>query len=125
MYIFVGYILMLFVLIFVVISLLYYQGGGGGGGKSQFTYVGLNSSVTECSIEIILSGMTYYYHWFKVLVKSKHICVNFFQMKVHFRTYFGYLTRHIYMDHNSGDRNFGSTKIWGFFSEIPKFRTPN
>ena len=28
-------------------------GGGGGGGKSQFTYVGLNSSVTECSIEII------------------------------------------------------------------------
>ena len=36
-----------------------------------------------------------------------------------------YLTRHIYMDHNSGDRNCGSTKIWGFFSEIPKFRTPN
>ena len=36
-----------------------------------------------------------------------------------------YLTRHIYMDHNSGDRNSGSTKIWGFFSEIPKFRTPN
>ena len=36
-----------------------------------------------------------------------------------------YLTRHIYMDHNSGDRNNGGTKIWGFFSEIPKFRTPN
>ena len=32
--------------------------------KSQFTYVGLNSSVTECLIEIILSGMTYYHHWF-------------------------------------------------------------
>ena len=31
-----------------------------GWAKSQFTYVGLNSSVTECSIEIILSGMTYY-----------------------------------------------------------------
>ena len=40
-------------------------------------------------------------------------------------SHFIYLTRHIYMDHNSGDRNFGSTKIWGFFSEIPKFRTPN
>ena len=43
--------------------------------------VGLNSSVTECPIEIILSGMTYYHHWFKEFVKSKHICVNFFQMK--------------------------------------------
>ena len=60
---------------------------GGGGGKSQFTYVGLNSSVTECSIEIILSGMTYYHHWFEEFVKSKHICVHFFQMKVHFRIY--------------------------------------
>ena len=27
-----------------------------------------------------------------------------------------YLTRHIYVDHNSGDRNYGGTKIWGFFS---------
>ena len=25
------------------------------------------------------------------------------------------------MNHNSGDRNYGGTKIWGFFSEIPKF----
>ena len=30
-----------------------------GEAKSQFTYVGLNCSVTECSIEIILFGMTY------------------------------------------------------------------
>ena len=58
-----------------------------GWAKSQFTYVGLNSSVTECSIEIILSGMTYYNHWFEEFVKSKHICVHFFQMKVHFRIY--------------------------------------
>ena len=58
-----------------------------GWAKSQFTYVGLNSSVTECSIEIILSGMTYYHHWFEEFVKSKHICVNFFQMKVHLRIY--------------------------------------
>ena len=58
-----------------------------GWAKSQFTYVGLNSSVTECSIEIILSGMTYYHHWFEEFVKSKHICVHFFQMKVHFRIY--------------------------------------
>ena len=36
-----------------------------------------------------------------------------------------YLTRHIYVDNNSGDRNYGGTKIWEFFSEIPKFRTPN
>ena len=58
-----------------------------GWAKSQFTYVGLNSSVTECSIEIILSGMTYYNHWFEEFVKSKHICVHFFHMKVHFRIY--------------------------------------
>ena len=58
-----------------------------GWAKSQFTYVGLNSSVTECSIEIILSGMTYYHHWFEEFVKSKHICVHFFQMKVYFRIY--------------------------------------
>ena len=58
-----------------------------GWAKSQFTYVGLNSSVTECSNEIILSGMTYYHHWFEEFVKSKHICVHFFQMKVHFRIY--------------------------------------
>ena len=57
------------------------------GAKSQYPYVGLNSSVTECPIEIILSGMTYYYHWFEEFVKSKHICVHFFQMKVHFRIY--------------------------------------
>ena len=31
--------------------------------------------------------MTYYHHWFKEFVKSKHICVHFFQMKVHFRIY--------------------------------------
>ena len=49
-----------------------------GWAKSQFTYVGLNSSVTKCSIEIILSGMTYYNHWFEEFVKSKHICVHFF-----------------------------------------------
>ena len=55
------------------------QGGGGGGGKSQWAYVGLNSSVTECPIEIILSGMTYYHHWFEEFVKSKHICVHFFK----------------------------------------------
>ena len=63
--------------------ILYYTGWA----KSQFTYVGLNSSVTECSIEIILSGMTYYHHWFEEFVKSKHICVLFFQMKVHFCIY--------------------------------------
>ena len=55
-------------------------GGGGGGGKSQYPYVGLNSSVTECPIEIILSGI----HWFKEFVKSKNISVHFFQIKVHF-----------------------------------------
>ena len=58
-----------------------------GWAKSQFTYVGLNSSVTECSIEIILSGMTYYHHLFEEFVISKNICVHFFQMKVHFRIY--------------------------------------
>ena len=61
------------------------------GAKSQYpyVYVGLNRSVTESPIEIILSDMTYYHHWFKEFVKSKHICVNvhFFQMKVHFRIY--------------------------------------
>ena len=31
--------------------------------------------------------MTDYHHWFEEFVKSKHICVNFFQMKVHFRIY--------------------------------------
>ena len=36
-----------------------------------------------------------------------------------------YLTRHIYADQKSGDRNNAGTKIWGFFKEIPKFRTPN
>jgi len=36
-----------------------------------------------------------------------------------------YLTRHIYADQKSGDRINGWTKIWGFFKEIPKFRTPN
>ena len=61
--------------------------GGGGGGKCQYPYVGLNSSVTECPIEIILSGMTYDHHWFKEFVKSKHIGVLCFQMKVHFRIY--------------------------------------
>ena len=44
----------------------------------------LNSSVTESSIKIILSGMTYYHHWFEEFVKSKYICVNFFQMNVNF-----------------------------------------
>ena len=57
------------------------------GAKSQYPYVGLNSSVTECPIEIIISGMTYYHHWFEEFVESKHICVHFFQMKVHFRIY--------------------------------------
>ena len=57
------------------------------GAKSQYPYVGLNSSVTECPIEIILSGMTYYHHWFKEFVKLKHICAHIFQMKVHFRVY--------------------------------------
>ena len=66
-----------------VMSLTYYTEGA----KSQYPYVGLNSSVTECPIEIILSGMTYYHHWFEEFVKSKHICVHFFQMKVHFRIY--------------------------------------
>ena len=56
-------------------------------GQLQCANVGLNSSVTECPIEIILSGMTYYHHWFKEFVKSKHICVHFFQMKVYFRIY--------------------------------------
>ena len=50
------------------------------GAKNQYPYVGLNSSVTECPIEIILSGMTEF-------VKSKHICVHFKKMKVHFRIY--------------------------------------
>ena len=50
---------------------------GRGGGKSQYPYVGLNSSVTECLIEIILSGMTHYHHWFKEFVKSKNIRVHF------------------------------------------------
>ena len=48
------------------------------GAKSQYPYVGLNSSVNECPIEIILSGMTYYHHWFKEFVKRKHIRVHFF-----------------------------------------------
>ena len=57
---------------------------GGGGAKSQIRYVGLNISVTECPIEIILSGMTY---WFEEFVKSNNIRVHFIQMKVHFCTY--------------------------------------
>ncbi|MCP4492673.1 MAG: hypothetical protein GY820_35995 [Gammaproteobacteria bacterium] len=36
-----------------------------------------------------------------------------------------YLRRHIYVGHNSGDQNNGGTKIWGFYSKIPTFRTPN
>ena len=64
---------------------MYGGGGGGGGGKSQYPYVGLNSSVTECPIEIIFAGMTYFHHWFKEFVKSKHICGHFFfQIKVHY-----------------------------------------
>ena len=39
-------------------------------------------------IEIILSGMTYYHHWFEEFIKSKNIRVHFFQMKVNLRTYF-------------------------------------
>ena len=58
-----------------------------GWAKSQYPYVGLYRSVTECPNEIILSGMTYYHHWLKEFVKSKHTCVHFFQMKVHFRIY--------------------------------------
>ena len=56
-------------------------GGGreGGGAKSQYPYVGRNSPVTECPIKILLSGMTYYHHWFKEFDKSKHISVHFFQ----------------------------------------------
>ena len=69
-------------IIYVCIMYIVYTGGWA---KSQYPYVGLNSSVTECLIEIIFSGMTYYHHWFKKFVKSKHICVHFFQMKVHFR----------------------------------------
>ena len=55
-----------------------------GWAKSLWAYVGLNSSVTVCPITIILSGMTYYHHWFEKFVKSKNIQVHFFQMKVHF-----------------------------------------
>ena len=58
-----------------------------GWAKSQYPYVGLNNSVTECPIEIIHSDMTYYHHWFKEFVKSRNIRVHFFQMKVHFRIY--------------------------------------
>ena len=65
----------------------YFNLQGGGGGKSLCANVGLNSSVTECPIEIILSGMTFNHHWFKEFVKSKQVCVHFFRMKVHFRIY--------------------------------------
>ena len=41
-----------------------------GWAKSQRANDCLNSSVTECPIEIILSGMTYYHHWFEEFVKS-------------------------------------------------------
>ena len=49
------------------------------GAKSQYPYVGLNSSVTECPIVIILSGMTYYHHWFEEFVKSKIFVFIFFK----------------------------------------------
>ena len=58
-----------------------------GWAKSQWAYVGLNSSVTECRIEISLSGMIFYHHWFEEFLKSKNIRVLFFQMKVHIRIY--------------------------------------
>ena len=45
------------------------------GAKSQYPYVGFNSSVTKCPIEMILYGMTYYHHWFKEFVKSKHVFI--------------------------------------------------
>jgi len=48
-----------------------------GWAKSQWAYVGLNSSVTECRIEISLSGMIFYHHWFEEFVKSKNIRVLF------------------------------------------------
>ena len=51
---------------------------GGPKVSTHSPYVGLYSSVTECPNEIILYGMTYYHHWFKEFVKSKHICVHFF-----------------------------------------------
>ena len=64
--------------------------------KSQYPYVGLNSSVTECPIEIILSGMTHYHHWFKECVKSKHInCVHFFSNKGKFSHLFDSLDSRI------------------------------
>ena len=58
-----------------------------GWAKSRCANVGLNRSVTECSIQIILFGMTYYHYWFEEFVKSKNIRVHFFQMKVHFRIF--------------------------------------
>ena len=58
----------------------------GGRGKSQYPYVGLNSSVTECPIEIILSGMTYYHQG--ICQIEKYSCSFFFlQMKVYFPIY--------------------------------------
>ena len=42
-------------------------------------YDGINSSVTERQIETILSGTTYYNHWFKEFVKSKIFVFIFFK----------------------------------------------
>ena len=69
-----------------------------GWAKSQFTYVGLNSSVTEFSIEIILSGMTYYNQWFEEFVKSKHICVHFFSNESSFSHLFDSRSSQILLD---------------------------
>ena len=58
--------------------------GGGGGAKSQFTYVGLNSSVTECSIKIILSGMITTTTGSRNLSNQNIFVLNFFKLRLIF-----------------------------------------
>ena len=41
--------------------------------RSQCTYVGLNSSVSQCLIDSFSSGMTCYYHSFEEYIESKNI----------------------------------------------------
>ena len=59
-----------------LLMLMLANAGGAASGGSQYPYVGFNSSVAECLIEIILSGMTYH-HWFEEFVKSKNIRLQF------------------------------------------------
>ena len=84
--------------------------------KFIFNSKSVITCLMACNLILVLLRLEWLENWINQLISDLEVLNLIFM---------SYLTRHIYVRHNSGDLNDLGTKIWELFPKTATFRTLN